>query len=534
MVRRLAFEAAYERAAQDNRSLPSAFLQQMRRKPGQTAVIDSGGSLTRLKLAAAAQAIRPLLGLADDEARVGVLLPPGRAGAVVNLAIAMTGRSAVNLNHTAGEAALADMAERAGLQTIITSSLYRRKIGDPALPGRVLTAEDLLGGLTTWSRLLAALAVRFLPIGRLVKARPDDEACIVFSSGSTSTPKGAQLTHRQILANITAVSDHLHLHDDDVVLSPLPLFHSFGLTVGDWLPLTLGLTVANHPDPTDGAAIGKLAAQARASFFVATPTFVRGWMRRIEPEQFASLRFGVVGAERCPEDLRHQFRERYDAELLEGYGATELGPVVSVNTLDVERDGVQERGSKDGSIGRPLPGIDIATLDPETREALPVGKEGLLIVRSPARMLGYLDDPERTASVFVEDGYDTGDIGRVDEDGFVFITGRLARFAKIGGEMIPLDKIEGRIADALQRAYPDWEDELALCAVPDERRGERLVLLHTGLPCEPGELLRLADDLPAIQKPKERDIHPVDEIPVLGSGKRDIKKLNDLAQSKAQ
>jgi acyl-[acyl-carrier-protein]-phospholipid O-acyltransferase/long-chain-fatty-acid--[acyl-carrier-protein] ligase len=355
---------------------------------------------------------------------------------------------------------------------------------------------------------------------------------VIFSSGSTGTPKGVQLTHRQLLANFSAILPHLGLEQErDILLSPLPLFHSFGYAVGTFFPLCTGLGIAAHPDPTDALAIGKLAAMTKASFLVSTATFVRGYLRRISPEQFASLRFAVVGAEKCPQDLRERFRDRYQAELYEGYGATELAPVVSVNHAHHVRDGVHEQGCKEGSVGRPMPGIDVVTMDPDTRELLPPGHEGLLVVRSPARMLGYLNQPERTDDAFVHDGYDTGDMGYVDDDGFVHITGRLARFAKIGGEMVPLEQVQEHLAEACrQRIGESNEHVLAVSSAPDPSRGERVVVLHDGLPLSAEEIAALGADLPPLFRPRSRDVHQVDAIPMLGTGKLDLRGLKDLAE----
>ena len=260
-----------------------------------------------------------------------------------------------------------------------------------------------------------------------------------------------------------------------------------------------------------------------ATILISTPTFVRGYMRRIEPEQLATLRFGVVGAERCPMALHKAFRERYGVPLLEGYGCTELAPAASVNTPEHMRE---------GSVGRPLPGVEVFTMDPETRELLDEGEEGLLVVRTPAMMEGYLDRPDLTERVFVHDGYDTGDIGHVDADGFIHLTGRLARFAKIAGEMVPLDNVEAAIQTWLV-ANHEGEFEIAVGAVPSARRGERLIVLYEGLPCEPAEILEGLGDLPAIYKPKPLDFHRVEAIPLLGTGKRDLARIREMAAAVA-
>ncbi|MBA2479043.1 MAG: MFS transporter [Planctomycetes bacterium] len=524
-VMHLSFDHAHERARRDRRTLASAFIAAAKRRPFANAVQDAGGAIANWKLAAVARSLVPLLELTHDDRTIGIVLPPGRGGAIVNVALALARRTAVNLNHTAGPAQVTRMCELARIRTIVTSRLYLRRIGEPDLPGRIILVEDLLPRLGTLTLMRHALAFFTMPARWLARGHGDDTAAIVFSSGSTGDPKGVELTHRQILANCASVADGLDLHrSQDVILSPLPLFHSFGLIPGMWLGLATGMTVASQPDPSDAKALGELAQSARATFLISTPTFARGYLRRVEPEQFKTLRFAVVGAERCPADLRKQFKERFGSELLEGYGCTELAPTVATNLIDVHRDGEREVRARDGSVGRALPGQQVFAVDPVTHEPLPPGSEGLLVVRSPSRMKGYLDRPDLTAKAFVAGGYNTGDIGRVDEDGFIFITGRLARFAKIGGEMVPLDNVE----TALQTVVGDI-CEIAVAAIPDESRGERLIVLHTGYTGSIEDLLASLDGLPALWRPKPRDVRPVEAIPKLGTGKRDLAGITALA-----
>ena len=515
--------------------LGSAALQMVRRHPRASAVTDESGSLSRIKLAGVALALRRHIGLAVDERRVGILLPAGMGGTVANLTLALMGCTSVNLNHTAGTPGLRRMCDIADLHTVITAQAYTDRIGKPELDVRWLDIRSLITGISKISIILGMLKVFLIPLSVLASAEPDDVACLIFSSGSTGDPKGVQLTHRQIMANLKGVVAHFDLEEDlDGLLSPLPLFHSFGVSLGMWLPLVCGIGLIAHPDPFDGRTIGRLAQKHRPTFLIGTPTFVHTYVRRVSAEQFSSLQFAVVGAEKCPNDLRTAFERKFGCELLEGYGCTELAPVVSANQPACRLKGASELRSKHGSVGRPLQGIEVLTLDPETRRALPRGESGLLLVRSPARMLGYLGREDLTREAFVHDGYDTGDVGYVDDDGFVYLTGRLARFAKIAGEMIPMDQVEGSLMGAVQEtAGGEHAHDLAIVAVPDMTRGERLVLLYTSLPCEVSVLLDQAIELPPLFRPKERDAHQVDAIPILGTGKRDLKKLRELAESLA-
>lgn len=541
-VMSLSYEAAQQRSDRDGRSLGTALIRQAKRGPRAIAVQDANGTISRIQLVAVAKLLWKRLGIADDETCVGILLPPGRGGAIVNAACAIAGRTAVNLNHTVGPQTLQQLCEIAGLRTIISAEAYLKRIGRPDVGCRVVTIEDELKALSKVSIVATMAATLATPTRWQAHRDPDAVAAIIFSSGSTGAPKGVELTHRQVLANCDAVADALHL-EHDVIISPLPLFHSFGLVPGLWLGLVLGLKVAGQPDPMDGKALGKLAEASGATFLLSTPTFVRGYLRRIEPEQFKTLRFAVVGAERCDADLKAAFAERYGADLLEGYGCTELCPVVAVNLPEVRRDGEHEVRAKHGSVGRALPGIQVITVNPETNAILPNGAEGLLVVRSAARMRGYLGRDDLTSKVFIHGGYNTGDIGRIDNDGFIFITGRLARFAKIGGEMVPLDNVETAIqAKVTAAAGPTPSDgdgeapavEVAVAAIPDAAKGERLVVMTTGSLDQLTTVLGQLDDLPALMRPKASDAYAVEAIPKLGTGKRDLGAIKRLAEELGQ
>lgn len=520
----LSYEAAQTRSNTDFRTLGRQTISHARRSPFRIAVREHGGSMTYWQLVGAARAVLPLLNLSEADRCVGILLPPGRAGTLINLAIQLSGRTTVNINHTAGEKHVARMCEMAGVHTIITADAYTKRIGNPVLPGRILTCELLLKNLPKWRVFISALSIWCMPKRWLDRSQCDDIATIVFSSGSTGDPKGVELTHRQILANLHAVHEALDLRPHrDIVCNPLPLFHSFGLIIGHWMTLSHGLTQVAHPDPTDSDGIGTLVTATKATMIMTAPTFVRGWMRRITPEQFKSLRLVVTGAERCPAELHAAFKERYNMNLLEGYGCTELAPTAAVSLPAVTRNGFTEHRSRDRSVGRALPGLHIFAVDPETKEKLPPNTEGLLIVRSPARMRSYLGRPDLTERAFIHGGYNTGDIGKVDEDGFVFITGRLARFAKIAGEMVPLDNVQAALSAIAA------ESEVVVSAVPDPNRGERLIVMHTGVTGGADALLKALDEQPALWRPKAKDIYLVESIPKLGTGKLDLARVKQLA-----
>ena len=312
-----------------------------------------------------------------------------------------------------------------------------------------------------------------------------------------------------------------------MLLGVLPFFHSFGFTVTLWLPAVLGCGVAYHPSPLDLTAVSELVRDYRVTFLLATPTFLQAYLRRCSPEDFGSLQFVVVGAEKLPERLALAFEDRFGIRPLEGYGATECSPVVAVNTRDFRAPGFRQVGAKRGRIGHPLPGISVRIVDPETREILPVGSAGLLLVRGPNVMKGYLGKPEKTAEVLQDGWYVTGDIATEDEDGFLTITDRLSRFSKIAGEMVPHIKVE----EKLHELAGATEQKFVVTGVPDGKKGERLVVLHT-LPAE--ELKALLDrmpeaGLPNLWTPRPNQFFHVEELPHLGSGKLDLRRVHEIA-----
>ncbi len=508
----------------DRRTLGDAAAAGLRANALRLAVMDAGGRLTGLLAAGLADALRVRLRLTPDEAALGIVLPPGRGGMLANVACAWAGRTAVNLNHTAGAAQMAGMCQAAGLRTVVTSRIYRQRIKLPDLPVRLIDLEDVLPGIPRIEILARGLARLLTPAPA---ADPDAVACLVFTSGSTGVPKGVELTHRQVLAQCDGIAAAFRARPDDRACSPLPLFHSFGLVPGLWFPLASGLPLAAQPDPNDGAALAKLVETLRPTLLMGTPTFARGWMRRIEPAQAAGLRMTIVGAERCPAELRASWRERYGSPLLEGYGCTELAPVAAVNLPAFTKGRVTEERSRDGSVGRPLPGVHIAAVDPESGRVLPPGDEGLLVVWSPARMRGYRDRDDLTTAALCDGGYRTGDRGRVDADGFVTITGRLSRFAKIGGEMVPLDLVQEAVQGALLTAGATCES--AVAAVPDPTKGEKLVVLHTGWDGD-WEALLTALPVAPLWKPRAKDAKRVEAIPRLGTGKMDLAGIAALAR----
>jgi acyl-[acyl-carrier-protein]-phospholipid O-acyltransferase / long-chain-fatty-acid--[acyl-carrier-protein] ligase len=463
---------------------------------------------------------------------VGILLPPSVPGALVNFAAMLAGKVPVNLNYTISDEALASCAAQCKLETVITTKALLDRI-PLKVPGKTILIEEAAAGSRLGERI-AALLLWFLPGARLERAISgkknrtlDDLATIIFSSGSTGEPKGVMLSHYNIASNIEQMGQTFMFGRKDSLLGVLPFFHSFGFTVTLCLPAVLGVSVVYHPSPLDLTAISELVRDYNVTFLMATPTFLQAYMRRCSPEDFGSLDFVLVGAEKLPERLALAFEDRFGVKPLEGYGATECSPVVAVNTRDFRAPGFRQVGGKRGRIGHPLPGISVRIVDPDTREPMPAGSPGLLLVRGPNVMQGYLGKPEKTAEALQDGWYVTGDIATEDEDGFLTITDRLSRFSKIGGEMVPHIKVE----EQLHEIAGATEQKFVVTAVPDGKKGERLVVLHLLQPAELKAVIeKLAQTgLPNLWVPRPNQFFAVEEFPHLGTGKLDLRRIRELA-----
>jgi acyl-[acyl-carrier-protein]-phospholipid O-acyltransferase/long-chain-fatty-acid--[acyl-carrier-protein] ligase len=352
---------------------------------------------------------------------------------------------------------------------------------------------------------------------------------VIFTSGSTGEPKGVMLTYENVGSNIRAVDEVFRITADDVAVGILPFFHSFGYTASMWLVLALEATGAYHFSPLDAQQVGKLIGKYKGTVFFATPTFLRTYTRRCEPEDMKTLDVVVAGAEALPKDVADAFERRFGTRPIEGYGCTELAPVVSVNIPASRSPTGDATGAREGTVGRPLPGVQAKIVHPETRQPVAQGKEGMLLIRGANVMKGYLDKPELTAEVIHDGWYTTGDIALLHADGFIQITGRESRFSKIGGEMVPHIKVEETLSRVIGAA--DDEVKAVVTAVPDERKGERLVVLHTRLDKSPEQICRelTAAGLPNLWIPSPDSFAEVEQIPVLGTGKLDLKGMKEAA-----
>jgi acyl-[acyl-carrier-protein]-phospholipid O-acyltransferase/long-chain-fatty-acid--[acyl-carrier-protein] ligase len=473
------------------------------------------------------------------EKRVGIVLPTGVGATIANLGVVLSGKIPVNLNFTAGRAANEAAIARAGLQRLITAPAMMEQIKDfPWIENRIDIAELCKSfpkaylkrwGLLAWLAPLPWLRRRL----GVHKVGDREEAALLFTSGSAGEPKAVVLTHRNILANtaqIGAVLGRVHL---DSILGSLPVFHSFGFTVTFWWPLLGGPRVVTFPNPLDAPKLVETIERHKLQLLITTPTFLRAFLRKARPEQLKSLKMVVTGAEKLPLDLMREFESKFGIQVSEGYGMTEASPVVAVNLFDeppsaINPDGVL--GRRPGSVGRMVPGLSARIRDTETGADLGIFESGMLWLRGANIFEGYYKETDLTTAVLQDGWYKTGDIGRLDEDGFLFIEGRMSRFSKIAGEMVPHLTIEQKITEALDLHPAHGEGPaIAVTGVPDEKRGESLVVLST-VPIDQNELRkRLAGlGLPNLWIPKV--IRQVPAIPILATGKLDLRACLRLAK----
>jgi acyl-[acyl-carrier-protein]-phospholipid O-acyltransferase/long-chain-fatty-acid--[acyl-carrier-protein] ligase len=547
--------SAFEARKPRMKTLDRAFVRTARQRAwrffmadGKTPKVSFGAALN--KTVYIARRLRRQVG---EQPMVGVLLPPSVGGALTNYALMLMGRVPVNLNYTSSNETIASCAEQCELDVIITSKAFVERFPHMSIPGRTLLLEDALAA-PRFIEKLSALALAWLTPAALLKralgagsAKPmseamvataagkvspmDELATVIFSSGSTGDPKGVMLTHFNIMSNISQVSQVFMLDGRDKVLGILPFFHSFGFTAGLWLPAVQGIGVVFHPNPLDAQAIGALVQKYKVTFLIATPTFLQAYMRRCTPESFGSLQYVLVGAEKLSERVASAFEDQFGIRPLEGYGCTECSPVVTMNGKDYRAPGFRQVGGRRGKIGHPLPGISIKVVDIETGQPVAPGNSGMLLVKGPNVMRGYLGKPGKTAEVLHDGWYTTGDVGTIEEDGFVTITDRLSRFSKIAGEMVPHIRIE----EKLHELADTTEQTFAVTAVPDDKKGERIIVIHTLPEAKLTTVLEKLSqcDLPALWRPKANQFVCVESIPTLGTGKMDLRAIRALATSQA-
>jgi acyl-[acyl-carrier-protein]-phospholipid O-acyltransferase/long-chain-fatty-acid--[acyl-carrier-protein] ligase len=522
--------------------LPRVFVHQARSLGNRIALGDStGASLTYAQALVRALALgRVLERTLGPAPHVGILIPPNAPCAVANLALALWGKVPINLNYTASQALVDSSIEQSGITHVLTSAkvLDRFKIRPK---GTLVMLEDLPAKVGRVDKLWAAAVAKLVPIAALGAFLPglrhedlDATATVIFTSGSTGDPKGVVLSHRNVLSNMHQVGQHVRLLPDEVALGILPFFHSFGFTITLWTVLGLGKRVIYHLNPLDAKIIGSLCEKHGVTMIAATPTYMRTYLQRCDRKQFATVVHLILGAEKLKPELARDIQEKLGIEPMEGYGCTELSPVVAVNTTHemTLADGRVVHGYRAGTVGLPLPGTSVKAVEPVTGADLPAGAEGMILVKGPQVMAGYLNRPEATADVIKDGWYTTGDLGVVDADGFLKINDRLSRFSKIGGEMVPHLAVEA----AILQVTGAREESLAVTAIPDPKRGERLCVVYSDLVLPVVEVYRrlAAGALPRLWIPGTEDFFAVEQVPILGTGKVDLRRLRELAAERAR
>ncbi|MGD7652922.1 MAG: AMP-binding protein [Verrucomicrobiales bacterium] len=528
-----------------NGSLGMALLEGLCKHGSKNLIFDGSddSELPYAKVLPVAIALSKVIKRETDQPRVAIVLPPGKAGLIANIAVIFAGKIPVNLNFTAGPEAVRSCIRQSGVDRFITADPFVRKVSSfPWPPNRDLilverVIPNIKKDIIKWAaitKIMPASALGFM-LG-LNKRKGDDEALVIFTSGSAGEPKGVPLTHRNVLANVNQFAARVNLAENASILGCLPLFHSFGCTVTLWFPIIEGINLVTYPSPLETKRLAELIALHQVDLLLSTPTFLRGYMKRIDPPQLSSLKLVVTGAEKLPRNLANAFEEKFGIAPQEGYGLTETSPATNVNLPDPEpeKDAVTIPSSRPGSVGHLLPGLAIRITDPVTDKEQPLSQQGIIWFKGANVFTGYLKNPEKSKDVLDNGWFRTGDVGRVDDDGFLYIEGRISRFSKIGGEMVPHEAIEAAINKVLGLDN-EAERRIAIVGVPDEQKGEAILLLSTiagqALEQECIDLrYKLLDEgLSSLWCPKT--IIPVSEIPVLASGKLDIKGCEALVGS---
>jgi acyl-[acyl-carrier-protein]-phospholipid O-acyltransferase/long-chain-fatty-acid--[acyl-carrier-protein] ligase len=544
-VERLGVETVKQRKAREMVP-PRLFVRKCRQDLFRNKVADSTGTeLTGGKLLTGTLAFKRLLKsrvLAPDEKMVGILLPPSVGGVIANAAVSMLPKVAVNLNYTLSNEDVNFCIKQCGIKHVLTSRRFLEQ-RPFELDAELVYLEDLKQQIGSVTKGMALAQTFLLPafvlerLHGLTRITPDDLLTVIFTSGSTGEPKGVMLSQHNVQSNTEGVDEMFHFSREDVLLGVLPFFHSFGFTVTLWLVLTLDPKGVYHFNPLDGRQVGKLCGRHGVTILLSTPTFLRSYLKRCTPEQMKALDLIIVGAEKLPLELANTCEETFGVVPTEGYGTTELSPVASANVPDHRSGDSTQIGTKLGTVGRPFPGVAAKVTDPDTHAELGTNQDGLLWIKGPNVMQGYLNLPEKTADVIRDGWYNTGDIAKIDDEGFITITGRQTRFSKIGGEMVPHIKVEELLAEIVtdpdapepEEGIPDIN--VAVTAVPDEKKGERLIVVHRPLSKSVDQVLKeLAETgLPNLWLPSPESFLEMEQIPLLGTGKLDLKQLKELA-----
>ena len=524
-------------------SLPITLIAALKKHGSTTTLFDGtdDSQLTFDKILATAIVFAGVIKQETQKKRVGIILPPGKGGLIANLAVLLAGKIPVNINFTSSKSSVHSCIRQADLDKFITADPFVRKVNSfPWPPNRDLiyierTLPNLKKKITRWFLLCKVLPTPVIAnmLG-LGKFSGNDEAVLLFTSGSSGDPKGVPLSHSNLLGNICQFGSRISLGHEAKILGCLPLFHSFGITATLLFPCIQGINLVTYPNPLEAKRLAELIQMHKINTMITTPTFLRGYMRRIQPEQLTSLEYCLTGAEKLPESLANAFKEKFGLDVLEGYGLTETSPVSNINLPTPEQlnDAPVIEARRLGSVGKLLPGIAVKMTNPATDQPCPVNESGSIWLRGANIFSGYLNDKKKNAEVIKDGWFNTGDVGRLDDDGFLYIEGRLSRFSKIAGEMVPHEVIEAAINKHLG-LDKETERRIAVVGIPDPQKGEAIALLTTvcgdtrDQECIALRYQLMDDGIPSLWCPKI--FIPVEEIPILASGKLDLKSCKELA-----
>ena len=498
--------------------LHQQFVQKAKKLGNKLAIIDktTGKSVTYSRALIGALILRSKF-QKYEKGFIGIMIPTSAGCALATVAALMSGRIPVMINYSTGAEGNAKYAQKkCRFRTIITSKALLDKISCPVIDGMVMI-EDIMESVTTGEKLKAALTTK-LPVNMILnsiyKGDENDTAAILFTSGSEKDPKAVQLTHKNISSNIENFGNYIKISESDILLANLVFFHVFGLTVNLWVSFYYGMTMVAYANPLDFQTISNIARDEKPTIMVGTPSFFWGYLQKSDPGDFKSLRIMVAGADKCPDALREGYMKKHGVTLLEGYGATETSPVISVNSHEHNRP---------GSTGKVIPGVQVRIENLETGEECPVREIGKILVKGDLVMKGYYDDPDLTAEALADGWYNTGDMGYFDEDGYLFHAGRFKRFAKVGGEMVSLVKVE----NTLEKFLPVGVS-CCVVEVSDEIKGAAIIATVTIEVNKTEILKKMGDELPNIALPKQFIV--IKELPMMGTGKIDFRAVTRIVQ----
>ena len=542
-------EACYKRYDENpafEKSLPRVLVENLK-KHASVELVDGldGSSLAYGKMLGVSMALARWFKKNVKEPRLGIILPPGKGGVIANIACFLAGIVPVNINYTSSEPAFESIVRQGGLKHFVTARAFMSKLPQFPWPKgeSIIHLDKTLKGLGMAKIASWVAFAKFAPVSVIAKTfdldarSKDDEAALLFTSGSSGEPKGVPLTHKMILSNTAQLLSKAYVPAGSPILCSLPIFHSLGLSFTTIMPMIYGFSMVTYPSPLDAKNLNDLIEKHKCTIVLSTPTFARSMLRRAHADTYKSVKYFVVGAEKLQETLANEFMEKCGVQLLEGYGLTETTPLCGVNLDKIgptEEQPYYVPGEKNGTIGQLVPGLAVRITDPDDDSVrLPISERGMIWFKGPNVFSGYIGRDDLNAEIFRDGWFKTGDLGHVDLNGFLTLGGRRSRFSKVGGEMVPHEVVENAIEAFVEIPEGFTGRAVAVMGVPDAAKGEALVLLsavHHGQLNQALEEIKnhlVAEGLPRLWCPRE--IIPVEAIPALPTGKMDLKGCQMLA-----